>query len=79
MEEWIRVADLDGFNIGYVWTPATFEDVVELLVPELRKRGIYAPEGESGTMRERIYGPGQQRLRSDHVGTQYRFHVYDGN
>ncbi|KAL2812209.1 luciferase-like domain-containing protein [Aspergillus granulosus] len=34
MEEWIRVADLDGFNIGYMWTPGTFEDAVELLVPE---------------------------------------------
>lgn len=78
MEEWIRVADLDGFNIGYVQTPGTFEDVVELLVPELRRRGIYAPKGESGTMRERVYGPGQKRLREDHVGRQYRYDVYDG-
>lgn len=79
LEEWIRVADLDGFNIGYVRTPGTFEDVVELLVPELRRRGLYAPPGESGTMRERIYGPGQKRLRDDHVGSQYRYEVYDGN
>lgn len=78
LEEWVRVADLDGFNIGYVQTPGTFEDVVELLVPELRRRGIYAPKGESGTMRERIYGPGQKPLRDDHVGTKYRYEVYDG-
>ncbi|KAL4945617.1 hypothetical protein BDV06DRAFT_209353 [Aspergillus oleicola] len=79
MEEWIKVADLDGFNIGYVWTPRTFEDVVELLVPELRRRGVYAPQGESGTMRERVYGQGQNRVRDDHPAAKYRFEVYDGN
>ncbi|KAL3465248.1 luciferase-like domain-containing protein [Aspergillus heterothallicus] len=78
MEEWIRVADLDGFNIGYVWTPGTFEDVVELLVPELRRRGVYAPKGESGTMRERVYGPGQKGVRDDHPASQYRYDVYNG-
>jgi FMN-dependent oxidoreductase (nitrilotriacetate monooxygenase family) len=78
LEEWVRVADLDGFNIGYVQTPGTFEDVVELLVPELRRRGVYAPENESGTMRERMYGPGQKRLREDHVGRNYAYEVYDG-
>ncbi|KAJ6072780.1 hypothetical protein N7467_010865 [Penicillium canescens] len=78
LEEWVRVADLDGFNIGYVQTPGTFEDVVELLVPELRRRGVYAPENESGTMRERVYGPGQKRLRDDHVGRNYGYEVYDG-
>jgi hypothetical protein len=78
LEEWVQVADLDGFNIGYVQTPGTFEDVVELLVPELRKRGIYSPQNEGGTMRESIYGPGQRRLRDDHVGRTYRHEVYDG-
>ncbi|KAL4865331.1 hypothetical protein BDV12DRAFT_200273 [Aspergillus spectabilis] len=77
MEEWIRVADLDGFNIGYVWTPGTFEDVVELLVPELRRRGVYAPKGESGTMRERVYGAGQSRVRDDHAAAKYRYEVYN--
>lgn len=79
MEEWIRVADLDGFNIGYVWTPGTFEDVVELLVPELRRRGVYAPKSEGGTMRERVHGAGQSRVRDDHPAAQYRYEVYAGN
>lgn len=73
MEEWMTVADLDGFNIGYVTTPGSFEDVVDLLVPELRRRGIYAPAGEAGTMRERFLG--QSRVRSDHVASSYRFEV----
>lgn len=73
MEEWMAVADLDGFNVGYVTTPGTFEDVVDLLVPELRRRGIYAPVGESGTMRERFLG--QSHVRSDHVASGYKFGV----
>ncbi|KAJ5901482.1 hypothetical protein N7495_002010 [Penicillium taxi] len=78
LEEWVRVADIDGFNIGYVETPGTFEDVVEFLIPELRRRGIYAPKNESGTMRERVYGKGQKGLRDDHPGKKYAYDVYDG-
>lgn len=76
MERWVRVADVDGFNVGHITTPGTWEDVVELLVPELRRRGLYAPRGESGTMRERIYGHGQSRLRDDHPGSRYKYDVY---
>ncbi|CAK7234514.1 hypothetical protein SCUCBS95973_008961 [Sporothrix curviconia] len=43
LETWVREADIDGFNLSYVTTPGTFEDVVDLLVPELRRRGIYPP------------------------------------
>lgn len=73
LEEWVRVADVDGFNIGYVVTPGSFEDVVDLLIPELLRRGRYPTEIETGTIRERIYGPGQVRLRDDHVGSRYRY------
>jgi alkanesulfonate monooxygenase SsuD/methylene tetrahydromethanopterin reductase-like flavin-dependent oxidoreductase (luciferase family) len=73
MERWMEVADVDGFNVGHITTPGTWEDVVELLVPELRRRGIYAPHGDSGTMRERFYGQGQSRLRDDHTGAKYRY------
>lgn len=76
IERWVRVADVDGFNVGHVTTPGTWEDVVDLLVPELRRRGLYAPRGESGTMRERIYGQGQSGLRDDHPGSRYKYHVY---
>lgn len=62
--------------MGYVTSPGSFEDLVDLLVPELRKRGIYAPRGESRTLRERVFGPGQNRLRDDHVGSQYKYENY---
>ncbi|KAI8964967.1 bacterial luciferase-like protein [Daldinia sp. FL1419] len=79
LERWIEEGDLDGFNIGYVTTPGSFEDVVELLIPELRRRGIYPdplPEGETLTARERIYGKGQKGLRDDHVGSKYKYDRY---
>ncbi|CAG9989435.1 unnamed protein product [Clonostachys byssicola] len=73
MERWIEVADIDGFNVGHITTPGTWEDVVELLVPELRRRGLYAPAGESGTMRERFYGNGSSKLPDDHYGSRFKF------
>jgi alkanesulfonate monooxygenase SsuD/methylene tetrahydromethanopterin reductase-like flavin-dependent oxidoreductase (luciferase family) len=60
MQRWIRKADVDGFNIGYVTTPGSFENLVDLLVPELRRRGIYAEAEEEGlAAREKVYGKGQ--------------------
>ncbi|KAF2826639.1 Nitrilotriacetate monooxygenase component A/pristinamycin IIA synthase subunit A [Ophiobolus disseminans] len=81
MERWIREADVDGFNIGYVTTPGSFEDVVDLLVPELRRRGVYGgvEDGDEGewTAREKVYGKGQKGLRDDHEGARYRYDVYE--
>ncbi|KAL0764207.1 hypothetical protein CaCOL14_013260 [Colletotrichum acutatum] len=79
LEYWIREGDLDGFNLGYVTTPGTFEDVVDLLIPELRRRGIY-PEASADnvafTAREKVYGQGQKGLRADHPGSSYKYDVY---
>jgi alkanesulfonate monooxygenase SsuD/methylene tetrahydromethanopterin reductase-like flavin-dependent oxidoreductase (luciferase family) len=77
MERWIKEADLDGFNLAYVTTPGTFEDVVDLLIPELRRRGLYPESPEEGlTAREKIYGKGQTGLRDDHPGSRYKYDVY---
>lgn len=76
LEDWVKIADLDGFNVGYVTSPGSFEDVVDLLVPELRRRGLYGYDGLSGdeiTLRERMYGAGQKHLRNDHIGGQYKY------
>lgn len=82
MERWVQEADLDGFNIAYVTTPGTFEDVVELLIPELRRRGLYPEKNlneELLTMREKVQGKGQRGLREDHAGAKYKYAVYDQN
>ena len=78
LERWAEEADLDGFNLAYVTTPGTFEDVVDLLIPELRRRGAYAPaRGEDEaplTAREKVYG--HSSVRDDHTAAKYRYDVY---
>ncbi|KAL1981041.1 hypothetical protein VTN96DRAFT_3150 [Rasamsonia emersonii] len=74
LERWVEVADVDGFNLSYASVPETFDDIIEYLLPELRRRGLfwedYAVKG--GTMRENFYGKkGQTRLPETHPGAQY--------
>jgi alkanesulfonate monooxygenase SsuD/methylene tetrahydromethanopterin reductase-like flavin-dependent oxidoreductase (luciferase family) len=80
-EQWVDIADVDGFNIAYVVSPGSFEDVSELLAPELRRRGLLDDLIQEGalplTYRERIYGKGQKGLRSDHPGFQYQYETYE--
>ncbi len=72
MERWVGVADVDGFNLAYATTPGTFEDLVELVVPELRRRGLVGERPEGATLREHLYGAGQVRVRPDHPAAAHR-------
>ncbi|TEY70437.1 hypothetical protein BOTCAL_0103g00200 [Botryotinia calthae] len=74
LERWVEVSDVDGFNFTYASIPETFDDVIEYLLPELRKRGLfwddYAVPG--GTLRENYLGvKGQNRLSESHPGAKY--------
>jgi hypothetical protein len=42
---------VDGFNLAYAVTPESFADFVDLVVPELQKRGHYEMEYAPGTVR----------------------------
>lgn len=44
LESWVNDAGVDGFNLAYATMPGTFLDVVDLLMPELEKRGHVWPE-----------------------------------
>ncbi|KAK5655168.1 hypothetical protein OQA88_6067 [Cercophora sp. LCS_1] len=39
-EAWVNEADVDGFNVGSVTNPGSWEDVVDFLRPELVRRGL---------------------------------------
>ena len=71
LEEWVEDTDVDGFNLAYAVTPETFGDIVEHLVPELQRRGVYKRAYASGTLREKLFGK-QARLPADHPGARYR-------
>ncbi|WP_144462932.1 LLM class flavin-dependent oxidoreductase [Siminovitchia fortis] len=72
LEEWVEETDIDGFNLAYALAPGTFKDFVELVTPELQKRGIIKKEYTEGTFREKLFGKGNARLPEEHQGAGYR-------
>ena len=72
MMQWMEEADVDGFNLLYSVTPADFTDFVDLVVPELQRRGIYKTAYQPGTLREKLYGQGCAHLPDTHPGAAYR-------
>lgn len=54
MEEWFSAGICDGFCIIYPYYRKGVEDVVELLVPELQRRGLFRTEYEGRTLRENL-------------------------
>jgi long-chain alkane monooxygenase len=73
LEHWIDATGLDGFNLAYAVTPETMADVVDLLIPELQKRGRYKREYAPGTLREKLFGAGRARLSAPHPAATFRF------
>ncbi|MFC0678483.1 LLM class flavin-dependent oxidoreductase [Lysobacter korlensis] len=69
--EWVEETDVDGFNLAYAITPGTWEDVIQFVIPELRKRGAYPEEYAPGTLRNKLHGRGD-KLPEEHHGAQYR-------
>jgi len=74
LQRWVEEGGVDGFNIGAVYAPGAFVDFVDLVCPELQRRGLLRTEYEGTTLRERYFGPGQRRLSDDHVGARYARH-----
>ncbi len=71
LERWVDEGGIDGFNFAYAITPGTFEDLVELVVPELQRRGRARTEYEGSTLRESLYGPGQVLAEDTHPARRY--------
>ena len=70
---WMDESGIDGFNIEYIVSPGDFADFVDLVVPELQRRGVYKASYEEGTLREKLYGRGQCHLPASHPGAKYRY------
>jgi len=54
LEAWYRGGAADGFNVMSPALPAGLHDVVELLIPELRRRGLFRQDYEGSTLREHL-------------------------
>ncbi|WP_428879231.1 LLM class flavin-dependent oxidoreductase [Acinetobacter baumannii] len=71
LQQWVEDTDVDGFNLAYILAHQTFADVVEFIVPELQKRGVYQTLYAQGTLREKLFGAGPY-LPENHRGAKYR-------
>jgi FMN-dependent oxidoreductase (nitrilotriacetate monooxygenase family) len=54
MEEWFETRAADGFILMFPTLPASLDDFVRLLLPELRRRGLFREEYEGKTLRENL-------------------------
>ncbi|MGE3832725.1 MAG: LLM class flavin-dependent oxidoreductase [Parvibaculaceae bacterium] len=72
LESWIDETDIDGFNLAFAVRPETFADVVDLLVPELQRRGRYKSDYAAGTLREKLFKRGA-RLPAHHPAAAFRW------
>lgn len=75
LERWIDVADIDGFNIADPVPPVTLRDFVDLVVPELQRRGRVWTEYEGETLREHVRGGGGSRVSDTHPAAAHRYAV----
>ncbi|MGA1802098.1 LLM class flavin-dependent oxidoreductase [Rhizobium sp. HT1-10] len=54
MEEWFETRAADGFILMFPTLPASLVDFTELVLPELRRRGLFREEYEGTTLRENL-------------------------
>jgi alkanesulfonate monooxygenase len=75
IEAWFEQTDVDGLNVPFAVSPGDFEDITDMLVPELTRRGIYKDAYSEGTLREKLFGAGRARLTEQHPASRYRPHA----
>jgi len=54
MEEWFVSGAADGFNVMPPYLPGGLSDFVELVTPELQRRGLFRRDYEGRTLRENL-------------------------
>lgn len=62
LEEWFVAERADGFMILPPYFNGAFDEFVDLVVPELQRRGLFKEEYAQGTMREKLGLPGRRDL-----------------
>jgi FMN-dependent oxidoreductase (nitrilotriacetate monooxygenase family) len=54
MEEWLETRSCDGFNVMFPTVPAGLDEFVDMVVPELQRRGLFRRAYEGTTLREHL-------------------------
>lgn len=63
IEEWFQSRACDGFNLQPATLPQGLEDFVELVVPELQRRGLFRREYTGSTLRDHLGIPDPRTRR----------------
>ncbi len=54
MQAWLEADAADGFNVMFPTVPQGLDDFVDLVVPELQRRGLFRREYEGATLRDHL-------------------------
>jgi len=54
MEDWYKSGACDGFNVHVGYQPDGLEDIVDYVIPELQRRGLYKTAYRSGSLRQKM-------------------------
>jgi alkanesulfonate monooxygenase SsuD/methylene tetrahydromethanopterin reductase-like flavin-dependent oxidoreductase (luciferase family) len=54
MQSWLETGACDGFNIMFPTVPAGLDDFVQLVIPELQRRGVFRTEYAGTTLRDHL-------------------------
>lgn len=68
MEAWVNDQAADGFNLMLPWLPTALDDVVDQLVPELRRRGRFRNDYQGTTLRSHLGLPTPGNRHLNHAG-----------
>ena len=71
----MEVADIDGFNLSHVTNPGSFEDIIDFVIPELQKRGLFGAKVEKDGATARGAYLGSRCLLEDHPGRRFRWYA----
>lgn len=71
LEFWANEIGVDGFNLSRTVTPESYEDFIDLVIPELQNRGSYKTAYAEGSLRHKLFGAGD-RLPARHPAASQR-------
>ncbi|URI06133.1 LLM class flavin-dependent oxidoreductase [Aquincola tertiaricarbonis] len=71
LQSWIADTGIDGFNLSRTVVPESYEHFIDLVVPELQNRGVYKTTYETGSLRHKLLGAGDQ-LPQQHAAAAFR-------
>ncbi|MDQ0027159.1 FMN-dependent oxidoreductase (nitrilotriacetate monooxygenase family) [Variovorax paradoxus] len=71
LQSWIDETGVDGFNLSRTVVPESYEEFVDLIVPELQNRGVYKTAYAEGSLRRKLFDAGD-RLPARHAAAQFR-------